>query len=426
MIEINKKSTRAEVLAAVKEDGYALSRANTKFRDDKVIVMASIKWSPESIKYASDRIKKDKKIVLKTVSLNGNSLKYVSKELKKNKDIVQAAYKSVGEDVLEYADKGIRKKIITAIRKKEQKNRLIAEKKRKKEEGKIKKDYKDVIKFIEKNAIKERNDIYKHLNINNLKKLLDKLIATHKNTISSYDLISCFCPKEINKKKFFRYMTDNLGSADFYHHSINIFDRDLDQADITLAEKLLILINSGLKFIPVFNFKNYFFIDHYQKYIKKNKKYLFKIAIEMDYVEPKYDKGAISYNINDYNEDEIDAVIENFLSYLSDAGEGYCPGNYYFRLLSIKDKQYLIFISEEYTGKNFYHEIRVVDSSSNYTKTELRKLIVSTINNYDVPHGEQIPKIKASEIDLNVLFDIDHYFRNDTGEDLYVEDNLSD
>ena len=113
MYEINKKSTRAEVLAAVKEDGYALSRANTKFRDDKVIVIASIKWNPESIKYASDRIKKDKKIILKTVSLNGNSLKYVSKELKKNKDIVQAAYKSAGEDVLEYADKGIKKKIIT-------------------------------------------------------------------------------------------------------------------------------------------------------------------------------------------------------------------------------------------------------------------------------------------------------------------------
>ena len=39
---INKNSTRAEVLAAVREDGYALSKANTKFGDDHEIVLASV------------------------------------------------------------------------------------------------------------------------------------------------------------------------------------------------------------------------------------------------------------------------------------------------------------------------------------------------------------------------------------------------
>ena len=101
---INKNSTRAEVLAAVREDGYALSKANTKFRDDHEIVLASVSWNSESIKYASDRLKNNRKIVLKAIQDDSRNFKYASEKIRMNDKIAMSAIGSHGIN-LKYASK---------------------------------------------------------------------------------------------------------------------------------------------------------------------------------------------------------------------------------------------------------------------------------------------------------------------------------
>ena len=127
MVKINKNSLRAEVLAAVQEDGYALKKAHPKFRDDKKIVMASIKWSPQSIEYASDRLKDTKQIAIQVLKLNGNMLKYFSKKIKNNNELVQIAYKDAGYGVLNYAHASIRKRLLEEAEAKYQKSKKNAE-----------------------------------------------------------------------------------------------------------------------------------------------------------------------------------------------------------------------------------------------------------------------------------------------------------
>ena len=196
---INKNSTRAEVLAAVREDGYALSKANTKFRDDHEIVLASVSWNSESIKYASDRLKNNRKIVLtaiqddsrnfkyasekirmndkisiSAIGSHGINLKYASKKLQKHFNTVKYAYKNGGEEVLKYTSKEIKMKIL----KEEYLEELAWGKKVKEREAKEKfledANAKSLLEWLKKNKkfLKSKKTLSKLLKENELKEVL--------------------------------------------------------------------------------------------------------------------------------------------------------------------------------------------------------------------------------------------------------------
>ena len=74
MIKINKTSSRAEVLKAVKEGGDAFKNANKKFQDDKEIVLASINVWPTNLQFASKRLRKDKEIITTAFKLDTASI----------------------------------------------------------------------------------------------------------------------------------------------------------------------------------------------------------------------------------------------------------------------------------------------------------------------------------------------------------------
>ena len=54
---INETSTKAEVLAAVKQDGYALRFASDELRGDKEVVLAAVKQDGRAFEYASEELR---------------------------------------------------------------------------------------------------------------------------------------------------------------------------------------------------------------------------------------------------------------------------------------------------------------------------------------------------------------------------------
>ena len=62
-MEINENSSREDVLAAVKEDGYALEEAADELKADREIVLTAVKQSGLALKYASDDLKTDCELI---------------------------------------------------------------------------------------------------------------------------------------------------------------------------------------------------------------------------------------------------------------------------------------------------------------------------------------------------------------------------
>jgi CxxC motif-containing protein len=92
------------ILAAVKNNGYALQFASPELRDNEDIVMTAIKLDGDVLQYASPKIKNNKNIVISAVMENGYSLRFVSPELQDNKEVVLTAVKQSGW-ALEFAPK---------------------------------------------------------------------------------------------------------------------------------------------------------------------------------------------------------------------------------------------------------------------------------------------------------------------------------
>ena len=123
---------REIVMAAVKQNGWALQYADKSLQKDRKIVMAAVKQDSNTLQYADESLQKDRKIVMAAVKqknsmdTNNHSLEFADKSLKKDKEIVMAAVKQNGL-ALEYADKSLkkdkeifmvaRKKILAAIKK---------------------------------------------------------------------------------------------------------------------------------------------------------------------------------------------------------------------------------------------------------------------------------------------------------------------
>ena len=104
---INENSSRDEVLAAVRQNGYALEYASKDLRADKEVVLAAVKQKGWAIHCASEDLRKDKKVVLAAVRQKGCALKFSSEDLRKDKEVVLEAVKEDGF-VLRFALGGLR------------------------------------------------------------------------------------------------------------------------------------------------------------------------------------------------------------------------------------------------------------------------------------------------------------------------------
>ena len=102
------KNDKEIVMEAVKQHGLALESVDESLKKDKEIVMAAVKQNGNALKYVDESLKKDKEIVLAAVKQDGKALYYADKSLKKNKEIVMAAVKQNGS-ALEYADESLKK-----------------------------------------------------------------------------------------------------------------------------------------------------------------------------------------------------------------------------------------------------------------------------------------------------------------------------
>ena len=111
------RNDREIVLAAVQRDGNALEYASKELQKDPEIVYAAVQSNGHALQFASPEIKTNRHIVLSAVQRDGRALQYASPELQNDKPIVLAAVKHNGL-VLEYASEGLQNDeeiVLTAI-----------------------------------------------------------------------------------------------------------------------------------------------------------------------------------------------------------------------------------------------------------------------------------------------------------------------
>ena len=107
---VQLKADREVVLAAVKQNGLALNYASVELRADREVVLAAVEEDGWALKYASAELRADREVVLAAdrevvltaVKRNGWALDYASVELQADRDVVLAAVKQDGR-ALEYA-----------------------------------------------------------------------------------------------------------------------------------------------------------------------------------------------------------------------------------------------------------------------------------------------------------------------------------
>ncbi len=334
---INKKSTRLEVLKAVKEDGYALSKANITFRDDYEIVLASVSWNSESIKYASERLKDNRKIAIKAIQADSRNFKYASErirmndkiaidaifsyglnlkfssmKLKKNYTVVKNAYQNAGLDVLKYTTKEIKMKILEEdyleelawnkkVKDREIKEKFIEET-----------NAKSLLTWIKKNKqfLKTKETISKLINGNELNKVLKKnFLENKKNNINNLPLVSKLYIEGL-KNSIFKLLIPEAVNADYFEDKI-IKDK-LYIYDGYDAVDLLFFSNFQCEPIADFTLRDckiavsglfYFSLE-----IKKNSKYLIKAYLHRENIRDIFvikqsyrenDKSIINFILKD-------------------------------------------------------------------------------------------------------------------------------
>ena len=90
---ITSRSSRSEVLEAVKQNGRALNLASTALKDDREIVLEAVNQDGYALNWASAALKDDREIVLEAVKHNGRALARASAALKDDREIVLVAIK---------------------------------------------------------------------------------------------------------------------------------------------------------------------------------------------------------------------------------------------------------------------------------------------------------------------------------------------
>ena len=73
---------KATLLAAVRQDGWALGYASAALRNDPQIVVEAVKQNGFALRYASEALRNDPQIVVEAVKQNGTALRYASAELR--------------------------------------------------------------------------------------------------------------------------------------------------------------------------------------------------------------------------------------------------------------------------------------------------------------------------------------------------------
>ena len=111
MIDYNSKQ---EVLAAVNQNGWALSHASEELRNDKEVVLTAVKQDGWALEYVSTELKNDKELVLVAVKKDGRVLRFVSEELQNDKEVVMTAVKQNG-DALRYANEEVIESLIESL-----------------------------------------------------------------------------------------------------------------------------------------------------------------------------------------------------------------------------------------------------------------------------------------------------------------------
>jgi hypothetical protein len=115
MLILTLKGTCQIVLAAVKQDGYALEFADSTFRQDRQIVLAAVKQDGRVLEFADSSLMQYRQIVLAAVKSNGLALEFADSSFRQDRKIVLVALKSNGM-ALEFASDDLKskKKIVLA------------------------------------------------------------------------------------------------------------------------------------------------------------------------------------------------------------------------------------------------------------------------------------------------------------------------
>eukprot|EP00971_Amphidinium_carterae_P256812 5099008-Amphidinium_carterae.2 len=79
------------VLAAVRQDGFALEFAAEECKRDRDIVLEAVRQHGYALKFAVEEYKKDREIVLEAVRHHAWALRFAAEECKRDREIVLAA-----------------------------------------------------------------------------------------------------------------------------------------------------------------------------------------------------------------------------------------------------------------------------------------------------------------------------------------------
>ena len=97
-----RSTEAAQMIWAVKQDGFALEDASEELKVDREIVMEAVKHNGWALRYASDELKGDKEVVMEAIKKHGYALEHASEELKGDREVVMEAVKKHGH-ALRYA-----------------------------------------------------------------------------------------------------------------------------------------------------------------------------------------------------------------------------------------------------------------------------------------------------------------------------------
>jgi hypothetical protein len=84
---------RVWVLAAARQDGFALLCASESLRGDREVVLEAVKQSGWALEFASEELRWDREVVLAAVRQNGQALEFVPEALRGDREIVREAVK---------------------------------------------------------------------------------------------------------------------------------------------------------------------------------------------------------------------------------------------------------------------------------------------------------------------------------------------
>ncbi len=97
---------KEEALAAVSQNGSALSKVGAELRVDRDVVLAAVRKDGGALQYATEELQEDREVVLAAVSNYGRALEFAAKVLRGDREVVLAAVSNCG-NALKDATEGL-------------------------------------------------------------------------------------------------------------------------------------------------------------------------------------------------------------------------------------------------------------------------------------------------------------------------------